>query len=144
MLFPTLWLETFMDTRIHRAQGRKNAINLLQLRTGLHWSVEFSPESLALHTFPNLAYKLNMLGDELAWDEYALQTLIRGINKIRDLRTRYLCGDVATGTPLGTHPQLDMRLTNLHDILLNLQDKTTRTIQSTNMHLQTVSSDPNY
>jgi hypothetical protein len=82
MLFPAIWLDVFIETRVRRAAARTDSICHIQKNTGLHWSVNNRDEGGQKIDFEEVIYALTVLGSELAWDEFAISVLAKIQEKV--------------------------------------------------------------
>jgi hypothetical protein len=145
MLFPTIWLDVFIETRVRRAAARTKTIYDIQKSTGLHWSVSNMEEIASNIDFEEVTYVLNVLGSELAWDELALSVLMRIQEQILASH-----GHLTRTSQIHSSTdscQLDLeyadvvatRLAQSKDILCGLQGKTKYNAQQVGMQDRAVS-----
>jgi len=77
MLFPAIWLDVFIETRVRRAAARTHTICHIQQRAGLQWCVNNMEDGARTIDFEELTYALTVLGSELARDEFAISVLTK-------------------------------------------------------------------
>lgn len=138
VLFASIWLDVFTETRARRSEGRRIGMREIHLESGMHWSADAKQFSSKALDFDALTYKLTVLWSELAWDEFALKTLIDFQAKIVRARDTYHreCHVLPGVNWVGD--VLDKRLRNSKDLLHGLKDGTTFTTQLATTQLQTV------
>jgi hypothetical protein len=138
MLFATIWLDVFTETRARRAEGRRTAMREISLESGMHWSVDATQlDSMALD-FDSLTHKLTVLWSELAWDEFALKMLTGFRAKILRAREIYHGEEHILSGVNRAGDVLDKRLRNAKDLLHGLQEGTAFTTQLAKVQLKTV------
>ena len=153
MLFAAIWLDVFIETRIRRAEGRTKGILDIQLRTGLHWSVDTPKMRVQGLDFDELTYALTVLGSELAWDDFCLSMLDEIQGKLTALHGRSIANhsfsaqDTEKGnTRLMLNYGVAGKLMNSKDIVFGLKGKTKHTSKQVEVQLQAVgrNTSPNY
>jgi hypothetical protein len=112
MLFPAIWLDIFIETRVRRAAARTDTICLIQQRTGLHWSVNNMEERAKKIDFEELTYALTVLASELAWDEFAISVLTKIQEKVLD---RHKC--ISKGSKSWMVSEVDQSSLNYADVV---------------------------
>jgi hypothetical protein len=138
MLFASIWLDVFTETRARRAEGRRIAMHKISIESGMHWSVDATQlDSMALN-FDALTHKLTVLWSELAWDDFALKTLTRFRTKIVRARETSHGEDHVLSGVNRVGDVLDQRLRHANDLLQGLQESTKFTTQLAKVQLKTV------
>lgn len=146
MLFPAIWLDVFSDTRVFRSEGRIMGVRDIQLRTGMHWSVEFTDSKLAELDFNQLNYELTVLGSELHWDLFALDFLLDARAKLWRAHERFIAETSSSAALPGNNPErrnrqdaVGNRLENRQDLLVCLKARTDSLVRQVKVQLHSVS-----
>ena len=146
MLFPAIWLDIFSDTRVFRSEGRIMGVRDIQLRTGMHWSVEFTDLKLAELDFNQLNYELTVLGSELHWDLFALEFLLDARKKLSAAHERFIVSASSssafpgeTRERRGERDLVKERLDNRQDLLACLKSRTDSLVRQVKVQLHSVS-----
>lgn len=128
-----IWLEIYTEVRVLRSGHRRTELENIQLQTGMHFNID---EPLLYKTSLNvdaLTHKITVLWHSLAWDEFALKTLLQGYRRLSEVFPDH------EKNTLPARNCISMRLTNICDLIQSLQGRTASSIQHANIQLQTVS-----
>jgi hypothetical protein len=123
-----VWLAVFAEVRLLRAAQRRAELENIQLLTGMHLTIEENLLHKASIDIDAITHKITVMWHGLTWDEFALKTLLQAHKRLKET------------FPLSSmRTALDIRMTNIRDLLLSLQGRTASSIQHANIQLQTVS-----
>jgi hypothetical protein len=128
-----VWIAILTEVRLLRAAQRRVELENIQLLTGMHLSIEENLLHKSSIDIDAITHKITVLWHGLTWDEFALKTLLQAHKRLKE------------SFPNGSTPVfsaqtvLDIRMTNIHDLLVSLQSRTASSIQHANIQLQTVS-----
>ena len=145
MLFPAIWLDMFIETRVRRSEARSIGTRNIQLLTGLHWSIDAKEIERRNLDFDGLTHTLTVLGNEVAWDHVAITMLIDIQEKLVAVHRRY-CYDYTCVTDsskrdrlIPTPDSVEGKLRNSKDLLFGLKLKVQFTSEQVKLQLQAVS-----
>ncbi|KAF2743470.1 hypothetical protein M011DRAFT_221915 [Sporormia fimetaria CBS 119925] len=127
----TIWQAVLTDVRFIRAAHRRVKLEAIQLQTGMHLTIEQSLLKKAALDIDAITHKVTVLWHCLAWDEFALKTLIQSHKKLDQVFPE-------THRSSTKNRELDIRRRNAYDLLNSLQSRTASSIQHANIELLTV------
>ena len=146
MLLPAIWLDVFSDTRVFRSEGRVMGVRDIQLRTGMHWSVDFTDAKLTELDFNQLNYEWTVLGSELHWDLFALEFLLDAQAKLWRAHERFVAENSSSSACSAEKPGrrksrdgVENRLENRRDLLVCLKARTDSLVRQVKVQLHSVS-----
>lgn len=123
-----VWLGVLAEVRLLRATQRRAELENIQLLTGMHLSIEENLLHKSSIDIDAITHKITVMWHSLTWDEFALKTHLQAHKRLKET------------FPLSSaRSDLDIQMTNIHDLLLSLQSRTASSIQHANIQLQTVS-----
>lgn len=131
-LAAVLWMGILAEVRVVRSGHRRIELENIQLRTGMHLTIEETLLHKVSLDIDSLTHKITVLWHNLAWDEFALKTLLQAHTRL----TEVFPMDLNRERPRN---DLNTRIQNIRDLLHGLQSRTASSLQHANIQLQTVS-----
>ncbi|KAF1963512.1 hypothetical protein CC80DRAFT_541444 [Byssothecium circinans] len=132
-----LWLEICTEIRLRRCMYRKLKLEHIQVDTGMHFTVPEARLHDVSRNMDKLVHKLTVVWHDLAWDEYALKTLIEAHGRASGAFSSHFEKPNALGI-LAQRTMVGMRMINVRDLLSSLQRRTATSVQHSHIQLQTI------
>lgn len=139
-LYLVIWIELWTEIRSRRGKRYKAVLEDIQVQIGMHFTVTKSRLSHSSVDVAALIHRLTILWHQLAWDEFALKTLIHTCDKFCDIYESGISQSQHIRHFNGAMKRLHLRMANVRDLLLSLQRRSASSIQHASIQLQTVST----